>query len=323
MRVWNCHPPPERIKFLDAAGRVRIVRPEEIPALPDCELLIVLDTSEPARLGNLAAYLAGSAAVKIAIDHHIPPPRHGFDAAWTEEQAGATGILILDLIDALGLTLSPAAAAALFTAIASDTGWFAFNNTTARELSAAARLVEHGACPADLYRHLKGAASLQRTTLLGEVLASVREEFDGRFVWSLITRRQMTDKGIAYEELDGFIDELKNIRAALVAALIVELSDGNWKVSLRGPLHVDVNLIACRFGGGGHAKAAGYRVAAPGVEAVLADLRPELRRAFGRPPPAGKPPRQGKEAEPCSTRSRKACSPRSARRSSPKRSSKR
>ncbi len=280
VRVWNCHAPPERIKFLDAGGRVRVIRPEDIPSLPDCELLIALDTSELGRLGDLGAYFTRSTAVKVVIDHHIPPPQHGFDAAWAEEKAGATGLLVLDLIDALGLTPSPAAATALFAAIASDTGWFAFGNTTERELSAAARLVGHGASPARLYRHLKGGASIARTALLGEVLASVRDELDGRFVWSLITRRQMTDKGIAYEELDGIIDELKNIRDARIVALIVELEDGKWKVSLRGPLHVDVNLIARRFGGGGHAKAAGYRVSAPGIETVLADLRPELRRAI-------------------------------------------
>ena len=55
---------------------------------------------------------------------------------------------------------------------------------------------------------------------------------------------------------------------------------------------MEVNLFASRVGGGVHAKAAGCRVAAPGGEAVLADLRPELRGAFGRPPPAGTPPRQ-------------------------------
>lgn len=322
VRVWNCHAPPERLEFLDAGGRARIVRPDDIPCLPDCELLVALDTAELARLGDLGAYVTRSAAVKVAIDHHIPPARHGFDAAWAEERAGATGLLVLDLIDALDLALSPAAATALFAAIASDTGWFAFNNTTERELSAAARLVGRGASPAGLYRHLKGGASIQRTALLGQVLASVREELDGRFVWSLITRRQMTDKGIVYEELDGIIDELKNIRNALIVALIVELENGKWKVSLRGPLHVDVNLIARRFGGGGHAKAAGYRVSAPGLEAVLADLRPELRRAIDGPPPAEGPPRHGKEHRPCSTRSRKACSPRSARPSSRRRSSK-
>lgn len=323
VRVWNCHAPPERLKFLDAGGRVRIIRPEDVPCLPDCELLVALDTSELARLGDLGAFVTRSAAVKVVIDHHIPPPRHGFDAAWAEERAGATGLLVFDLIDALGLAPSPAAATALFAAIASDTGWFAFSNTTARELSAAARLVERGASPADLYRHINGGSSIQRTALLGQVLASVRQELDGRFVWSLITRRQMTDKGIAYEELDGIIDELKNIRHALIVALIVELGDGKWKVSLRGPLHVDVNLIARRFGGGGHAKAAGYRVSASGVEAVLADLRPELRRAIDGPPPAEEPPRHGKEPTPCSTRSRKACSPRSARPSSRRKSSKR
>ncbi len=274
VRVWNCHPPPERLKFMDPEGRAELIPPEAIPLLPDCDLLVSVDTSELSRLGDLGAYFTRSRAAKVVIDHHIPPLRHGFELAWAEERAGATGLLIMDLCEALGVTPSPAAATALFVAIASDTGWFAFSNTTERELSAASVLVRLGARPTDLYRRLKGDVSIERTALLGEVLASVRGEFDGRFVWSLIRRRQMTDKGIAYEELDGIIDELKIIRQALVVALIVELDDSKWKVSLRGPMHVDVNTIARHFGGGGHAKAAGYRVTAGGIDAVLATLRP-------------------------------------------------
>ena len=276
VRVWNGQPPPERLRFLDAAGDVELITPSRIPSLPECGLLVTVDTSDPARLGDLEAYFHRSRASKAACDHHIMPRDHRFDAAWAEPRAGATGILIMDLLDALGVTPSPAAAAALFAAVAADTGWFAFSNTGVNELDAAGRLVTLGACPSSLFRRLYGNASLMRTLLLGEALASIRTECDGRFLWSCITQRQMTDKGIEYAELDGFIDHLTHVKNAGIVALIVELDSGAWKVSLRGPAQYEVNAIARRFGGGGHAKAAGYRVAGGHLEAILDDLRAQV-----------------------------------------------
>ena len=274
--VWNCHGPPEPLSFVDSKGYVEIVTEEEVRNLPEVDLILALDTAEVGRLGYLRSYFSRSEAKKAACDHHIPPPRHPFDVVWAEERAGATGVMALDLLEALGMSPSPLGATALFVAVVSDTGWFSFNNTGRVELAAAARLVDFGANPAEIHRRVAGNSSLARINLLGEVLASVRGEFGGKFVWSSIDFNRMAEKGIRYEELDGIVDELKRIRNATVVALIVGLNNGMWKVSLRGPAEVDVDAIARHFGGGGHAKAAGYRVSADSLETILNGLRAQV-----------------------------------------------
>jgi len=63
------------------------------------------------------------------------------------------------------------------------------------------------------------------------------------------------------------VDELKRIQNVGVVALIVGLSEGRWKVSLRGPppgCRPDRAALRRR----GHAKAAGYRVDVQSLETL-------------------------------------------------------
>ncbi|MEM7263540.1 MAG: DHHA1 domain-containing protein, partial [Planctomycetota bacterium] len=53
---------------------------------------------------------------------------------------------------------------------------------------------------------------------------------------------------------------LKEVRGAEILILFVEVSSGSYKVSLRSKGSQDVHTLATRFGGGGHAKASGFRL---------------------------------------------------------------
>lgn len=274
--IWNCHPVTERFAFIDSRQQITVIPEDQVSTLPEVDLIISVDTSEPSRLGSLEPYIRSTRAKKAACDHHIPPPEHPFEVVWGEEAAGATGLLILSLFDLFNMTPSREAANALFAAIASDTGWFAFNNTTAAELDAASRLVRAGACPSAIHRRIYGNTPLKELTLIGEVMAAARAECQGHFIWSCIRHAQMTEKHISYAELDGMVDKLKFVRHAEIVALIIEQKPGVWKVSLRSPGDCAVNTIARHFKGGGHAKAAGYRVDAQNIEPVLKDLREQV-----------------------------------------------
>ena len=73
-----------------------------------------------------------------------------------------------------------------------------------------------------------------------------------------------------------WIDHLRAVRGVVVAVFFEELSDGKVRVSMRSKTDaVDVCAICQKFGGGGHALAAGARVRGtlPEVEKrVLAEV---------------------------------------------------
>ncbi|MCK5173146.1 MAG: bifunctional oligoribonuclease/PAP phosphatase NrnA, partial [Planctomycetes bacterium] len=62
---------------------------------------------------------------------------------------------------------------------------------------------------------------------------------------------------------ENLIDECQRIGSVEAAALMVELSDGGFRCSLRSKGKVDVRRIAQEYGGGGHMMASGVNLEGP------------------------------------------------------------
>jgi phosphoesterase RecJ-like protein len=93
-----------------------------------------------------------------------------------------------------------------------------------------------------------------------------------------LTQRMLKETRTQAEDIDGIINYARRIEDVEVAALIHELgsnggADGTsgFHVSLRSDGMVDVARIAARFGGGGHASAAGFSTKMP-----LAELKEQI-----------------------------------------------
>ncbi len=81
--------------------------------------------------------------------------------------AEATGRLVVEAADALGVALTPEIAAPAYAALATDTGWFRFASTSADTYRLAGRLVDAGAKPDLLYKQLYEGDTLGRVRLIG------------------------------------------------------------------------------------------------------------------------------------------------------------
>ena len=58
-------------------------------------------------------------------------------------------------------------------------------------------------------------------------------------------------------DLDGIVNQLRNIKGVDCAIFMYETNVLEYKVSMRSNTTIDVSRIAVYFGGGGHVKAAG------------------------------------------------------------------
>src|SRR5205807_576718 len=74
------------------------------------------------------------------------------------------------------------------------------------------------------------------------------------------------------DDLDGIVEYPRSIAGVRLALLFRQLASGNVKVSFRSVGDVDVAELACRFGGGGHRKAAGAS-----LEGTLAEVLGRVR----------------------------------------------
>ena len=269
VRLLNAQPPPEKYRGLLPEEVFELISdPQEIAALDPPDLCVLVDTSEPERAGPFRELFFAADQRRVCLDHHVHRGEARFHAQAIVTPAPATGSLVLALLDRLGVDLDREIAQAVWIAIATDTGWFRYPNATEWAFRDAARLIRYGIDLETIHAQIYLESPLARSRLLGKVLASIEESEGGRFIWSLVTQQQIRDADLGLDALDGMVDSLKTVRGARVMALIVELDHGLYKVSLRARGEPDVERIARRFGGGGHAKAAGCRFAGSYEELV-------------------------------------------------------
>jgi phosphoesterase RecJ-like protein len=251
------------------------------------DLLVLSDCGSFDRVGDVRFRhpLLFAELPRVLIDHHVSNDA-GQPGDWIEPQSAATCEMTALLATRLGLPLTlddGAMATALMAGIVMDTATFAHPNATPRTLVVSAALVEAGAALSDISRRLYRTKPAPQVRLFGRVLARMETALDGRLVWSTIDDADLVAAGAIPAHSEGIIDLLAQIETADVAIVFKE-DDGRTRLSVRTrPNGVDATVLTGRFGGGGHARAAGATVAEPievATPRVLAEAE-RLIRALG------------------------------------------
>jgi len=274
--ILNPDPVPERYRFLDPGGGIGVFDGTAgAERVRTCDLLFMLDNSSLNRLGKMEGAIRATEAVRVCIDHHDTT-----DGFWTvnlvDETACATGEMIFDLIAALGGSLDPSTAVALYTALVTDTGHFRFSKTSPRSHRIAAELLRMGVDPSHVYQEVYERHSEGFVRLMGQALAACRIEPGGALAWIALRRAQIEACGAEDADTSEMVNQLFGIQGVRICLLFKELPDGRIKVSLRSKGALDVNRVASRYGGGGHQNASGAIVEGPfeaAVQRVVTDAR--------------------------------------------------
>ena len=163
-------------------------------------------------------------------------------------------------------------AANLMAGIVMDTATFAHPNATPRTLDVASWLVAAGAPLSDISRRLYRSKPSAQLRLFGRILDRLESADDGRIVWSSVTDADYVETGAQRAHSEGLIDLLSQAEDAEVAILFKEAGPKETRLSVRTrPGGVDATILTGKFGGGGHARAAGAT-----ISASLADARPPV-----------------------------------------------
>ena len=242
-----------------------VLKPDS-PELEDLEeaerfqMVIFVDAAERERAGTVLDYLdrwMAPGALEVNIDHHISNDTFG-DIVIIDPDRASAAELVLQLAETLGVDLSPVIAGQLYAAILTDTGRFQFGNTDSRSLKAAAKLVEEGADPSRIARHIYMERPVSFYRLLGNLLSSMELHHDGR-----ISLMAMTSDIIAtyfpdgHLDSEGIVDFTTQVEGVEVGIFLRQTGDDTFKASLRSHDGIDIRLVVEAFGGGGHENAAG------------------------------------------------------------------
>jgi phosphoesterase RecJ-like protein len=264
VRIINVSQVPPRYDFLDPDGSmIGHYGTTVLPAdLADRQALIIVDLSSWGQLGDLAGFVKEFSGPKLIVDHHVSQDDLGA-IVLKDTAAEACGTLILDAARALDVPVSPQMATALLTAIAMDTGWFRHPSTSPATLRDAAELVEAGAAIDDIYRLLFERNTLGRLKMMGETLASLQTDLDGRIAYAAVTREDFDRTGAIPPDTEDLVDFTVSLRGVEVGLLFIEQKRGGIKFSIRSRAGFDCQKLAAQFGGGGHKAASGATLPDP------------------------------------------------------------
>jgi phosphoesterase RecJ-like protein len=265
-------------------GRATLVSSDPIPALyaflPGVEgfvsdppagdahdLLVVCDAGSLDRVGPVRDRHRSlfDGLPRLVLDHHLSTESVG-PLDWVDPTAAATCEMVTLLATRLGVALDTGAgslATALMAGIVMDTATFAHPNATPRTLAVSAALVAAGAPLSEISRRLYRTKPDAQLRLFGRVLDRLQTSPDGRVIWSTILTADHAATGSDAAHSEGLIDLLSQSERAEVAIVFKEAGSAT-RISVRTkPGGVDATELTGRFGGGGHARAAGATLDEP------------------------------------------------------------
>lgn len=251
----NEEPLLERYQYLDQDHVVYGLN-DFIAQHPDykADLIIVVDTNTKQRVGARLSQYIGEKTKVLYIDHH---PCRGRDLSdhCIDVTAAATGQLVGEMIDYLGVKFTKKIALPIYTAIIIDTSSFRYPTVSASTHKLVAKLMDTGINPPEAYNGIYGTKRVHHMHLLGNILQTASTNKEETVAWMLLRKEDIDRFAGDVEDTHAFINNLLVLSHIKVACMFRD--DGQQiKMSLRSSGDYDVGTIAVALGGGGHSHSA-------------------------------------------------------------------
>jgi phosphoesterase RecJ-like protein len=208
----------------------------------------------------------------INIDHHESGKGFG-DLKLINPHASSTAEILYQLLSESDRPILKDTATCLYAAISNDTGSFQFRNTSRAALETAACLVKLGANAAEIARGLYESHPKSRILLLAMVFQTIVFSHDSKRADITLTTEMFKNSGATVPMTEGFVNFLTAVQGVEVAILFRQMGPAKFKISLRSQGAINVARLCEKFGGGGHAQAAGAN-----LEGELAAVQELIRK---------------------------------------------
>ncbi len=239
---------------------------------PDRDLLVAIDCGSVDRMPQALQPFCAK-VFTINIDHHPTNTLFG-DLNWVNPKMSSCGEMIWRLSKRAGWSLNHMIAEALWVAIATDTGRFAYENTTSATLRCAADLLKHGVRTAWLNDQIYGQFDLRVMRLRQRAYNSLESWADGEATFVYLATEDFEATGCQGSDAEDIIEIPRAVKGSRLALFLYETPqpEAGLRLSIRTRPPLDATDLALHYGGGGHNRAAGCNL--PGT---LRQARRQLR----------------------------------------------
>ncbi len=229
---------------------------------PGWSAVVVLD-GDRHRLAKPVSEAFHQATMKGLVDHHATTRSDGYTHVWLQPTIESTCGMIARALEDWGASLDTELATLLYAGMVFDTGGFRYSNTTAHTHELAAALLRSGIRHDEIAARILAERRPEGIAAMGEILATAQRRFEGTVCVGRAPLGLQRRLGVIPGDLEGIADALVHQVGVTVSMLLIDRPDSTVKVSLRSRGTVDVSAVAQQLvpTGGGHAKAAGAKVA--------------------------------------------------------------
>lgn len=264
--------PGKELSFLPGSDAIR----HDLIADKTYDLFMVCDCSSLDRIDPFKdAFL--SAKRRLCVDHHKSNTGDFADDTILKAQASSTCEVLYDLMGTERIGKNTAEC--LYTGIVHDTGVFKYSCTSRHTMEAAGDLMSRGLDTMSIIDNSFYAKTYVQNQILGRALLESVLFFDKRCIFSVIPQSVLAFYNADGGDVSGIIEQLRLTQGVEVAILLYETETNVYKVSLRSKKRIDVSQIAVAFGGGGHARAAGF-TATGRSRAIINDISAMIEQQY-------------------------------------------
>ena len=232
-------------------------REESVKIFKESDLIFCIDYNSLDRVNGMKPLIETSKSKIIVIDHHLNPNIKA-DVCISHPEISSSSELVFRFLCRWGyypeITLE--AAQCIYTGMMTDTGGFTYNSNDPEIYTIIKLLLEKGVDKDDIYRKVFNTYSENRLRLLGYCLNKMEILNDCNTAIITLTLDEQKQFNYAIGDTEGFVNMPLQIENINKSVFLREDKD-KIKLSFRSQGDVPVNVLAEKFGGGGHKNAAG------------------------------------------------------------------
>lgn len=241
-------------------------------------LVIVIDTANDKRISN-KLFSNGKEIIKI--DHHIETCPYGV-INWVEEEKSSACEMITEfyILFKDELKITKEAATALYTGIVTDSGRFKFASVNGDTLRNASVLLDQKLDVEYIFSRLY-LKDFKYYKLQAKVLNTIKMTDNG-VAYIYVTNKIKKKFKISMEEASALISTIDSIRGSIIWVAFIDNDDSTIRVRLRSRF-VEINKVAEKYRGGGHAQASGATLNhRKEIKSILNDLNVLIKEYKGK-----------------------------------------
>ena len=213
---------------------------------------------------------------KICIDHHVTNDGSFADVSIVDPEASSTGELVWQVAKWNEWKLDRAIAEALWVAIVTDSGRFAYDSTKPGTMRAAGDLLKRGVRTALINDILYGTFPKKAIELKRIAWRSLHVWKNRKVAEVTLTRDDFREVRGTKADAEDIIEIPRSVAKNEIALFFYQIPDRTkeTRCSIRTRGDWDATVLATKFGGGGHVKAAGCT-----IKASMGSAKRQMRAA--------------------------------------------